>query len=167
MCIPKMKLSRDDVTKWNHFRRYWPFVRGIHRPPVNSPHKGQWRGALMFSLIYVCIDGWANNREDGDLRRYHTHYYVTVMTKMISGLSRTVPSSWAGMTRKRVNKLRYISDNCFLCVNFIHLSCFVWNQFFSDFRSLNRLRVDSIHAKNLGDVITTGSKSTKTVTTGR
>ena len=29
------------------------FVRGIHRPPVNSPHKGQWRGALMFSLICV------------------------------------------------------------------------------------------------------------------
>ena len=25
--------------------------RGIHRWPVNSPHKGQWRGALMFSLI--------------------------------------------------------------------------------------------------------------------
>ena len=34
-----------------HFPRYWPFVRGIHRSPVNSPHKGQWRGALMFSLI--------------------------------------------------------------------------------------------------------------------
>ena len=24
---------------------------GIHRSPVNSPHKGQWRGALMFPLI--------------------------------------------------------------------------------------------------------------------
>ena len=34
-----------------HFPRHWPFVRGIHRSPVNSPHKGQWRGALMFSLI--------------------------------------------------------------------------------------------------------------------
>ena len=34
-----------------HFPRYWPFVRGIHRSPVNSPHKGQRRGALMFSLI--------------------------------------------------------------------------------------------------------------------
>ena len=38
----------DDVIKWKHFLRYWPFVRGIHRSPVNSPHKGQWRGALMF-----------------------------------------------------------------------------------------------------------------------
>ena len=40
-----------DVIKWKHFPRYWPFVRGIHGSPVKSPHKGQWRGALMFSLI--------------------------------------------------------------------------------------------------------------------
>ena len=38
----------DDVIKWKHFPCYWPFVWGIHRGPVNSPHKGQWRGALMF-----------------------------------------------------------------------------------------------------------------------
>ena len=43
--------------------------------PVNSPHKGQWRGALMFSLICV----WVNNGEAGDLRRYRAHYDVTVM----------------------------------------------------------------------------------------
>ena len=59
----------DDVIKWKHFPRYWPFVRGIHRSPVNSPHKGQWRGALMFSLICLWINGWVNNREAGDLRR--------------------------------------------------------------------------------------------------
>ena len=38
----------DDVIKWKHFLRNWPFVRGIHRSPMNSPHKGQWRGASMF-----------------------------------------------------------------------------------------------------------------------
>ena len=55
--------------------------------PVNSPHKGQWRGALMFSLIYVWINGWVNNREAGDLRRYRVHYDVIVMhTIMISQL---------------------------------------------------------------------------------
>ena len=48
----------DDVIKWKHFPRYWPFVRGIHRSPVNSPHKGQWRGALKFTLICVWINGW-------------------------------------------------------------------------------------------------------------
>ena len=57
----------DDVIKWKHLPRYWPFVRGIHRSPVNSSHKGQLRGALMFSLICVWIDGWVNNREAGGL----------------------------------------------------------------------------------------------------
>ena len=41
----------DDVIKWKHFSRCWPFVRGIHRSPLNSLHKGQWRVALIFSLI--------------------------------------------------------------------------------------------------------------------
>ena len=49
---------------------------GISRTPVNSQHKGQWRGALTFSLICVWINGWVNNREAGDLRRYRAHYYV-------------------------------------------------------------------------------------------
>ena len=69
----------DDVIKWKHIPRHWPFVRGIHRSPVNSSHKGQWRGALMFSLICDRINGWVNNRAAGDLRRHHAHYDVTVM----------------------------------------------------------------------------------------
>ena len=69
----------DDVIKWKHFPRHWPLVRGLHRSPVNSPHKGQWRGALMFPLICVWINGWVNNREACDSRRYRAHYDVTVM----------------------------------------------------------------------------------------
>ena len=75
--IPIMRFHRrifplfghNDFIKWKHFPRNWPFVRGIHRSPVNSPHKGQWRGALMFSLISACINGWVYNGEAGDLRR--------------------------------------------------------------------------------------------------
>ena len=69
----------DDVIKWKHFPRYWPFAPGGHRSPVNSPHKGQWRGALMFSLNWVWMNSWVNNREAGDLRRHRAHYDVTVM----------------------------------------------------------------------------------------
>ena len=69
----------DDATNWKHFPRYWPVVRGIHQSPVDSPHKGQWRGALMFSLICAWINGWVNNRAAGDLRRHRAHYDVTVM----------------------------------------------------------------------------------------
>ena len=48
--------------------------------PVNSPHKGQWRGALMFPLICAWINVWVNNREAGDLKRHHVHYDVIVMS---------------------------------------------------------------------------------------
>ena len=68
------KLDHDEVIKWNYFLRYWPFVWGIHRSPVNSPHKGQWHGALMFSLICIWINGWVNNCEAGDWRCYRAHY---------------------------------------------------------------------------------------------
>ena len=68
---------------WRHqmetFSALLAICAGIHRSPVNSPHKDQWRGALMFSLICVCINGWVNNREAGDLRRYRAHYDVRVM----------------------------------------------------------------------------------------
>ena len=54
--------GHDDITKWKHFPRYWPFVWGIHRSPVNSPHKSQWHGALMFSLIYAWTLGKQSRR---------------------------------------------------------------------------------------------------------
>ena len=69
----------DDVIKWKHLPRYWPYVRGIHRSTVNSPHKGQWHGVLMFSLICAWIIAWVNNRQAGDLRRHGAHYDVIVM----------------------------------------------------------------------------------------
>ena len=49
--------------------------------PSNGNIFGQWRGALMFSLICFWIIGWVNNREAADLRRYCSHYDVTVFRK--------------------------------------------------------------------------------------
>ena len=49
--------------------------------PVNSPHKGQRRGALMSSLICAGINDWVNNGEAGDLRRHRGHYDVNVTKK--------------------------------------------------------------------------------------
>ena len=72
--------SVHDVIEWKHFPRYWPFVRGIHRSPVNSSHKGQGCGALMFSFICAGINGWVNNREAGDLRCHSAHFDVIIMT---------------------------------------------------------------------------------------
>ena len=69
----------NDINTWKHFPRYWPFVQGINLSPANSPHKGQWRGALIFSLICSWINGWVNNHEAGDMRRHCAHYDITVM----------------------------------------------------------------------------------------
>ena len=61
---------------WRHqmetFSALLTICAGNSLVPGEFPHKGQWRGAVMLSLIYVWID-----RETGDLRRYRTHYDVT------------------------------------------------------------------------------------------
>ena len=76
-------LSSNHKSWWRHqmenFPRYWPFVLGIPRLPLNFPHKGQRRGALMFSLICVWTNSWVYNRDAGDLRRRRAHYDVTLM----------------------------------------------------------------------------------------
>ena len=71
----------DDVIKWKHFPRYWPFVREINPVAADFPaHKGQWRGALVFSFICAWINGWVNNGEAGDLRRHRANYDVIVIS---------------------------------------------------------------------------------------
>ena len=62
-------------------------------PPVNSPHNGQWRRALMYHLICAWINGWVNNSEAGDLRHHHAHYNVIVMgSETQGGAMRRCPS---------------------------------------------------------------------------
>ena len=77
--VPENSWAHDDIIKWKLFPRYWPFVRGIQRSLGNSPHKGQWCGALMSSLICARIYGWANNGDVGDSRRHLAHYDIIVM----------------------------------------------------------------------------------------
>ena len=72
-----------NLTWWRHqmetFSALLAICAGNSPVPVNSPHKGQWRGALIFSLIYAWINDWVNNREAGDLRRQRDHYDFIVM----------------------------------------------------------------------------------------
>ena len=78
------QLTSIDIPLLNvHFPHYWPFVRGIHRSPLNSPHKGQWRGALMFSSICAWTNDWVDNRDAGDVRRHRPNYDVTIMKSWI------------------------------------------------------------------------------------
>ena len=62
------------------------FVNGILGSPMDSHHKGQWRGALIFSLICAWINGWVSNRDDGDLKRHRARYGVTELNLAIFSL---------------------------------------------------------------------------------
>ena len=59
--------AQDDVIKLKHFPRYW-------RSLVNSPHKGQWRGALLFSLFFFVVSLCFNKRscKQSSRRRFET-----------------------------------------------------------------------------------------------
>ena len=83
MSITNVAIAGASFALWRHQTRYWPFVRGIHRWPVISPHKGLWRGALTFSLICAWTCGLTNHRDASDLRRHYAHYNVTVMESTI------------------------------------------------------------------------------------
>ena len=125
-----VSLPHDDVIKWKHFPRYWPFLRGIHRPPVNSPHKGQWRGAVMSFLICARINGWVNNGEAGDLRRNRAHHGVTVMLNISSCVTWR---SGARLTKAYdVEIQRYRKSRTNIKVSKMHFSISVWNTRFRE-----------------------------------
>ena len=96
-----VSVDHDDIIKWKHFSRYWLIVHGIRRSLVNSPHKGQWRGALVFSLIRAWINGWVNNRDTGDLRCHRDSYDIIGMPYNLDTISElislTLVALWAIM----------------------------------------------------------------------
>ena len=84
-CEP-IEIFHDGVIKWKHFLSYWFFVRGIHQSPGDSPHQGQLRRVLMFSLICDWRVVEQNVWDGGDLRRIDVHCDVTVMQSSTLGL---------------------------------------------------------------------------------
>ena len=105
--------NHDDVIKWKHFPRYWPFVRGIPRSPANSPHKGQSRGALMYSLICAWINGRVNNGQAGDLRRHRAHYDVSVICRSRTYKGSELCRHWACL---QMPSGHHSGGHTFLCI---------------------------------------------------
>ena len=100
---------------WRHqmekFSALLALCAGNSPVPVNSPHKGQWRGALMFILICARINDWVNNREAGDLRRLLDHYDVSVMSKLcVTGLYEVNPLVNGGFPLQRASN----AENVFM-----------------------------------------------------
>ena len=81
MLYSSLSVGIDCILWWRHqmetFSALLAICAGNSSSPVNSPHKGRWRGALMFSLICAWMNDWVSNR---DLRRHRIHYDVTVMS---------------------------------------------------------------------------------------
>ena len=72
-----MKCSTS--TWWRHQMETFSALLALCAGPGEFPHKGQWRGTLMFSFICAWVKDWVNNCEPGDLRCHHGHYDVNVM----------------------------------------------------------------------------------------
>ena len=81
-CRGACQISECMMTSWNgNIFRVTGHLCGEFTGPrsVISSHKGQWCGALVYSLICVWINGWVNTREAGDLRDHRANYDVIVM----------------------------------------------------------------------------------------
>ena len=80
--VVRLLLRKTTQTWWRHqmetFSALLAICAGNTPVPVNSLHKGQWRGAFMLSLVCAWINLWVNNREADDLRRYCAHYVIVM-----------------------------------------------------------------------------------------
>ena len=83
------------------------FLRGITGHQW-IPLKGQWLEALIFSSICASTNGWANNRDTGDVTRYSAHQNVTEMLP-----DKTFQSQWSLHVSHPVCQTRYMG--CVRC----------------------------------------------------
>ena len=108
-------LNRDDVIKWKHQSRYWPFVTG------GFPFQRPVTGDLMFSLICAGTNVCASNRDAGDLRHRCSHFDFTVMISLGNVFNKKFSTSdvWKFWTRWRP-----------MCQNFVWVE-WIWTVCFS------------------------------------
>ena len=99
------------LSNWNIFRVIGPLVRGTPRSPINSPHKGQWRGVLI-SLICTWTNGYVNNLVGHELRRHGAHYDVTFMKEtFMPNQDDQYSAWWWTMVRHNVGNPFHIQRN--------------------------------------------------------
>ena len=96
-----------------HFPCYWPFVRGIHRSPVNSPHKGQCCGPLMLSLICTLNKqswGWWFETPSRSLWRHYNAIVSETMTLAVIILFKPVMAT-AKLYTSSLNKNQQVPEH--------------------------------------------------------
>ena len=117
---------------WRHqmetFSASLALCAGIHRLLVNSPHKGQWCGALIVSLSCAWINGWVNNRGAGDLKLDRAHYDNIIILWQFIDPNNLVKSCIFQAAQFHHVKEQHVFQLCALCYFSIFNEKFhVWN----------------------------------------
>ena len=101
--IPSAYLQRTNVkcrtcTWWRHqmvhFPRYCPFVRGIHRSPMNSSHKGQWRGASFLQTIILKVFIKAGILPSIHFWAYYLCWFPSIVVMSVQPIWRSDTGRW-------------------------------------------------------------------------
>ena len=145
-------LNHDDVIKWKHFPRYWPIVRGIHRSPVNSSHKGHWRRALWFCLICDWTNGRANNRN-----AVIWDAIALIMTSLLL-LTTAYISSWAARPYLAENRMKKTTiwslfffikryTNAIYCNSRYQNALIQWKHYLTDQKQLTKCKIEYLFVR--------------------
>ena len=124
LCKPLSKFDHDDVTKRKHFPCYWDFA-GNSLVAGEFPPKGQWRGALMSSLVCAWTNGWVNNRNYDDMRRHR----LAVISYQFESMAHPLTwwsivhhiTSWRGPCRQET----YFPDFRLQSTHKLMVSCYI------------------------------------------
>ena len=77
--------NKENIKATHH----WPFVRGIHRSPVDSPHKGPvMRRAFLCNDVIIDLL-LSHMADDGAHRRLHCYFKRTAVTVGAPATTRT------------------------------------------------------------------------------
>ena len=130
--------------------------------PRLIPHKGQWRGALMFSWS-ARINGWVNNREAGDLRRIRAHYDVIVMNRHpFQALLSWNPAMKEYRHRRSENRtLQWRHNECDVVSNHQRLDCLLTCLLRRGSKKTSKLRVTGLCEQGEGNPLVTGGFSSQ------
>ena len=126
-CMPFTLQVPAHTSWWRHQMETLPALLALCA--VDSPHKGQWRGALMFSLFCAWRNGWANKRDAGDLRRHRAYYDVAVMyteTRTLSSQCQQL-AWWLTVPSHKQAKLHFFFKFLRLRLLMIHVYVSIWS----------------------------------------
>ena len=115
--------AHDDVMKWKHFLRYWPFVRGI-RPGEFPAPRPVTRSFDVF-LIFAWTNSWVNNGNAGGLRLHHADFDVIAMSEN-SAVSDVIRYVWFISCRADIHSCMAYFDSFASTLFYLLIAHSIW-----------------------------------------